>query len=203
MSRDRTGFAPVAFPQIRKATDSEQWEAARRRGHSLGYAEGMQQAAVEALAAEAEAAARRAEQSRIQAEAASRALDALAVAQGALNAQAASLAHAAEDRIIALATELAESIIGAELSDRVQAAINAAARAAREAVSRTDAVVTLNPGDLATLDGMGELPENVVFESAVDILPGDSAVKLPDGEVDLRVSSAIERVRATVAKELA
>jgi len=198
MSRD--GFAAVAFPQVGKATTVDEYEAVRRRAHATGYAEGMRKAAEEARAAEDAAVQRRAEQSRIYADAVSRALDGMHTSKDTLDEKARSLAHVAEDRVIALAVELAEAILGAELSDPVQAALNAASRAAREAVSLTDAVVTLNPGDLATLDGLGELPGNVTFESDPTIAPGDSAVRLPDGEVDLRVTTAIARVKDLIGK---
>lgn len=204
MSRETTRFTPLTLPRLGKGEgESAQYEAARRRGHSTGYAEGMRLAAQEARAAEDAAQQRRAEQSRIQAEATSRALDALAMAKDTFDARARELTHLTEDRVTALAVELAEAILGAELSDPVQAALNAASRAAREAVSRADAVVILNPGDLATLDSLGELPEQVTFESDPTIAPGDSAVRLPDGEVDLRVSTAVARVRETLARELA
>lgn len=201
MSPEPTTFAPLTFRQYGNAGDDARREEARRRGYTAGYADGRQKADAEAREAAASADALRAAQAQAHAEAVSRALAALTTAQESYATSAASLAGVTEDKVIALAVELAEAIIGAELSDTVQAALNAAARSSRVAVSHPSAVVALNPGDLSVLDGLGELPETVTFESSVEIAPGDSAVHLPDGEVDLRVSTAIARVRDTISRE--
>ncbi|MBD7957437.1 hypothetical protein H9651_07280 [Microbacterium sp. Sa4CUA7] len=192
-------FTRIEIPRLSGPADDAERERASRRGHAMGYAEGMRLAREEAER-EAE---RVAQQRRIAAAdavaATTAALDVLDRAVTALAERTGALAQIAEERVLALAVELAETILERDLADPVRAALTAHARAER-AVDSTDAVIVLSEPDLATLDGLGERPGAIPFESSSELTPGDAVVRVPDGEVDLRVDAALRRARAALAE---
>ena len=198
MSLD-VAFAPAAFPRFGVGTGSDQWEKARIRGHATGYAEGMRAAGEEAARTAAQVEEQRAEQDRALAATVAVALGAVSQAKDAFEERAEALAQLSEARVVELAVDLVETILGAELSDPVRAALTAASRAAAVAQDEEGAVVVLNPGDLTLLGAAGRL-DGIAYEAADDIAPGDAAVRLPDGEVDLRVTTALQRVRDEVGQ---
>jgi len=192
-------FTRIEIPRLSGPAEHAERERAARRGHAMGYAEGMRLAREEAER-EAE---RAAQQRRIAAAdavaATTAALDVLDRAVTALAERTAALAQVAEERVLALAVELAETILDRELADPVRAALTAHARAER-VVDTADAVIVLSPADLATLDGLGERPGAIRIESSGELSPGDAVVRVPDGEVDLRVDAALRRARTALAE---
>ncbi len=100
-----------------------------------------------------------------------------------------------------LAVELAETILAAEISESTRSALAALSRARASLAPDDAAVVVLSPRDLATLDRLGaERPEGARFEASAELAPGDAVVRFRDGEVDLRVATALARARATLAE---
>jgi len=205
-------FVRREIPRLAPAAHDHERARARVQGHALGYAEGLRDAAERAAADAAHAAAERRDALAADAAAAAAARDALEQAAASLRDRTAMIAGLAEEKIWTLAIDVAEAVLGRELSDPVHAARTALARAERAAESSprssaasadpgaADAVVILSAADVETLDRLGELPANIAIESSPSLSPGDAVVHLPDGDVDLRVAHALARARAALSE---
>jgi flagellar assembly protein FliH len=194
-------FVRREIPRLSAPADGRERERARRQGHALGYAEGLRIAAQEARAEAERAEAERRAAVAHDAAAASRARAAVEEAAASLRERTGRIAEVAEERIWALAVELAETILECELSDRVRAARTALTRAENAvAAAETDAVVILSDADAETLDRLGERPQGIAVEASGALASGDAVVHVPDGEVDLRVAAALARARAALAE---
>lgn len=188
-------FLPMAFPTLRDGDRAAAEARGAAQGHAAGYAAGLRQAAAEV----AERDARRdaeltAALSAAQAKS-DRAIAALTAATRALDERALPLVSEAEESIVTLAVQLAEALVGQELS-----VAEAAARLAVErvlAVAGPDSVraVRLNPGDLAALDENVRRRSRLTLVADPTIASGDAVADLDDGFLDARVSTAMGRVR--------
>lgn len=180
--------------------------AARAQGYTTGWAEGRREAAAEADLAEAgrrrDAQAR--EDRRDQEHQA--ALATLHTAAAALAAAAESVREAVEAQALTLARELTESLVGHELRTAEELGLDGAdlARRALAALAneRTGAAsVTLRVG-APGLDAssVAELAQHGV-EVSVDaaLAPGDALAETDASAIDLRVGTALARVRAVLA----
>jgi len=199
----------IAFPVIGGAAGSARSTGADVRGHAAGYAAGLR-------AAEAETAALRA---RLEAEHAARvaALQAdtarrvavLDAATGALLSQVAPVLRDAEESVVAAALELAEAVLGhavrasrpgpdatAGLEARPDAGAEATVRRALASVDASVALaVRVSPADAARVAGLDLAVPVVADPSLVD---GDAVVDLPDGLLDARIATALDRARTAL-----
>jgi flagellar assembly protein FliH len=170
------------------------------QGHAAGYAAGTRAAAAEQL------------RLREQFQAEHRAmLDAgrLAVAQavGVLEAAAAAsrqrrgaVLEEAQDVLAASAMELAEAILGYELKDGGNTARAALARAlATVSDVQTVTAVRLHPADLAALAAVdvGNVA-GVELKADPALDPGDAIAEYPQGWLDARLSTAVDRAKAAL-----
>lgn len=193
-------FTPLQIPRLTGTAEHAQRESATRRGHADGYAAGMR-----AAREDAQREAERADAERRGAADAARgalrdALSALDRAVASLAARTDAVAELAEERVMVLAVELTETILDRELADPVRSALTAAARARGVIEVGDEAVMMLGAQDVATLDRLGERPQGIRCEASSELRPGDAVVRVPDGEVDLRVEAALRRVRAVLAE---
>jgi flagellar assembly protein FliH len=194
MSTD-TVFSRMAFPALRDGSLAAAEARGVAQGHSAGYAAGLRAAAAEVAERETRrdaehTAALRAAEARTE-----RALASLAAATRALDERALPLVSEAEESIVTLAVQLAEALVGQELS-----VAEAAARLAVErvlAIAGPDSVraVRLNPGDLAALDENLRRRARLTLVADPTIASGDAVADLDDGFLDARVSTAMSRVR--------
>lgn len=191
-------FSPAAFPALRSGALEAVELRSRASGHAAGYAAGLREAAEEiaerAARQQEEAAAAIAEgELRVQ-----RAVAALRAATVALERRTVPVLAQAQDAIAATAIELAEAIVGRELSDADTAAASALHRALADVVLELVHRVRLNPDDLAALDA------EVIAAAGITLIPdpsldrGDAITEFEDGYLDARVSSALERARAAI-----
>jgi flagellar assembly protein FliH len=197
MSTD-TAFSELSYPTIFSPSAEEVNERARVRGHAAGYAAGLR-------AAEAEVArvAERvhAERESLRADAATALASALAALEAAVArvADLDSLVLAESDSALAAASiELAESIIGRELSDGPASARVALSRALSTVDPAVALDVRISPVDLAVLSAndIESSVVNLVADPGLD--RGDAIVDVPEGRVDARISSALDRARAEI-----
>lgn len=198
MSSD--AFTRLDIPRLSGPRDDDERERARMRGHAAGYAEGMRLARADA---EREAARRAGHDADVLAEHRSRAATgraALDAAIAELGARTDELTAAAVERVHALAVELAETILGHELSDEVRAAVSVATRVERAAAGAAEPVAVLSPLDVETLAGLGALPAGMRVEADAALARGDAVVRVVDGAVDLRVDAALARARAALTE---
>ncbi|MGM7775718.1 FliH/SctL family protein [Arthrobacter sp. KNU-44] len=190
----------VVFPDIQPAARSRKEDRGFTQGHAAGYAAGIQAAA--------------AQQRRLreQFHAEHRAmLDAgrLAVAQAVRVLEAAAAAsqerrgavlEEAQDVLAAGTMELAEAILGYELNDGRNTASAALARAlGAMSGSETVTCVRLHPVDLAALAAVdvGSVA-GVELKADPNLNPGDAIAEYPQGWLDARLSTAVDRARAAL-----
>jgi flagellar assembly protein FliH len=207
----------VAFPVIADPAGRERASSADVRGHAAGYTAGLRaaQAETDALRArlEAEHAAR---VTALQADTARR----IAVLDAATNAMLSTVAPVLEDAeasVASAAVDLAEAIVGnvvrasrpahdATVTDgpdgqgsreaRIASGAEATVRRALASVDRTVPVaVRLSPADAARVAGL-DLPVPVVADGT--LRDGDAVVDLPDGLLDARVATALDRARTAL-----
>ncbi|MFK4731501.1 FliH/SctL family protein [Agromyces mediolanus] len=193
-SRD-AAFGTIDFPRIGRPGEAD--AAAEERGFARGLADARRRTEAErerlltALAAEAaEREARRAAEHRA-------AIEALVIARTAIGAAALPVLAEAERQLAAGALALAETLLGAELA----ADPDGAARAAlRRALDHDDAAlvvrVRMHPAALARVAAAA--PEGVELLADASLAPGNAVAELPDGLVDARISTAIDRVRRSL-----
>jgi flagellar assembly protein FliH len=191
-------FSSITFPALVSIGAEEEIERARVHGHAAGYAAGLRAAAADA---QTNAERARLERDALRADAATALRSALAALEAATTAVASSselVLADADQALTAAAIELAESIIGRELSSDETSARVAVARALTGVDPSMVVDVRLNPIDLAVL-GASELASSVVNLIADPGLDrGDAVVDVPSGRIDARISSALERARTEI-----
>ena len=207
----------VAFPVLADPAGRERASSADVRGHAAGYTAGLRaaQAETDALRArlEAEHAARI---TALQADTARR----IAVLDAATNAMLSTVAPVladAEASVASAAVDLAEAIVGnvvrasrpahdATVADGpdgqgsreapIASGAEATVRRALASVDRTVPVaVRLSPADAARVAGL-DLPVPVVADGT--LRDGDAVVDLPDGMLDARIATALDRARTAL-----
>jgi flagellar assembly protein FliH len=211
-------FAALVFPALDghaharrggrdddRARLEERWRA---RGHAAGYTEGLRAAAVAAAeravaqAAEHEALLRTAraelEQSLLVLQNAARALDERTV----------PVLRDSEDTLLGAAIDLAEAIVGHAVADEAAAVRFALGRTRDGAMAGGSAAqphtVRLHPHDLALLQAAptdrpaGGLPTGVTLVADAGLARGDAVSEFPDGYLDARIGSALDRARAAL-----
>lgn len=203
----------VAFPVLGSATTRDLAAAADVRGHAAGYAAGLRAAQAETAALharlEAEHTARLA---ALQAETVRR-VQVLDAATNAMLSQVAPVLRDAEESLVDAALDLAEAVVGhvvrsgrrdaaAGTGDGLEARRATGAEATvRRALASVDATVAvavrLSPGDAARVADLA-LPVPVVADPALH--DGDAVVDLPDGLLDARIGSALDRARVALGR---
>lgn len=195
-------FAQMAFPQLRKA-EPETHDDGYVHGHAAGYTAGLRAAEAERQRRleelEADFTALRDQQQR----GARHLAGLLQSAAAALNAQTLPTVAAAEETLVAAAVELAEAVLGYELSDRSKAARAALDRALSGSKGLDAVAIRMNPEDVAVLadadmeSGPGHTGVELVADPSVN--PGDAVVELPHGFLDAKIGTALARVKEALA----
>jgi flagellar assembly protein FliH len=204
MSTD-TVFSELTYPSLVTAGAEEETERARVRGHAAGYAAGLRAAEADAAILAERA---RAERDALRGDAGialASALVALEAAAARVQDIAALVLADADAALAAASIELAESILGRELADDEASARVAMARAMSSVDPDAVLDVRLSPVDLAVLGGSG-IGVNGIAGSTVRLIAdptldrGDAVVDVPEGRVDARISSALERARIEIGQ---
>lgn len=202
MSSD-TGFVATAFPTVGQARERTAGiEAdARSRGHVLGYAAGLRRAEQEWAERRAALEVEAASLAASRADAHASALRASASAADAVRAIALPVLREAGEVLTASAVDLAEAIIGRELSDPLTAATAAVDRVLAGVAADLVVELRMHPADAALLaehsDRAGGLA--IVADPAVE--RGEATATLPDGFLDAGIRSALDRARRILLEE--
>ena len=192
-----SAFSPLSFPALPGQSKADERDAIR--GHAAGYAAGRKEAeaelavlrrALEAEAAEATDAAR---------ERVGTALEALARAASDFRARQAPALQSVDASIAAAAIELAEAIVGHELSTADGSARAALDRASVEAVP-AGSIVRLHPQDVAVIVAEGGAQPGLELVADYSLERGDAVVDLAHGTLDARVSGSLQRARAALTE---
>lgn len=180
------------------AAVEEARRVARSQGFSAGWADGVRAAREEAaagIAQQREAAVaderRRAAEHDTAVAALRRAADELARCAEQARAQVA-------DQAVALALAVTEATLGAAARAQLPDDVVRRALAAADAEPGTRVVVRLAPPTHAGVD-RSALPDGVVLRADAALGPADALVELDDTVVDLRVDSALRRVREVLS----
>jgi flagellar assembly protein FliH len=166
-------------------------EQARAEGLALGRAEG-------AAAAEAEAHALLAP-----------ALQALAAATAAVEAERAELADRVEHQAVELALELAGKVVAGAVEAQPERVLDVVRGALRCLVERERVQILVHPDDLAIVRASadrlrGELGgiEHVEVQEERRLTRGGAIVRTPDAEIDAALRTKLDRAREAIVAEL-
>lgn len=184
----------VQYPRLDGPSTATERERGFTQGHVAGYAAGLRLAAKEALAArdafEAEKEAFRLRSAATLAE--QEALLRTVVARAA--AAALPLLDEAEHTLAAGALQLAEAILGTELASAQTAARAALARAFPSGEQTPPLQVRMNPADVALLTGTATAT-GITLVGDPSLQRGDATASYPDGMIDARIGTALDRAR--------
>ena len=200
MSTD-TGFGRMAFPRLRDEAQAGADERARAEGHAAGYTEGLRLAAADIARRADEIDAEHADSQRREAAQLSLALSLLAAAARALNERSIPLIQQAEATLVNTSLELAQAILGAELSHTEPSARRALKRALQkpEHIDRNEIhTIRMHPEDLVVLGAQTRALESIRFVGDSRLQRGDAITEFSDGFLDARIGSAFDRAKAAL-----
>ena len=176
-------------------------EAARTAGYAEGWAQGQRAAAVQALAAQQRAeAAEHAHDSR-RAAALAQSVNALGRAITGLETQLMPTLAELQELVLAHAFELAEAIIGRQLSEPDGRGADALRRAMAAATEQGDVTVRLHPDDYRHLVGTATDADYnyqgrpVFLRPDPGLRPGDAVAETGSTTVDASIAAAVQRAR--------
>jgi flagellar assembly protein FliH len=193
-----TTFAELTYPSLISVGSEDEAERARVRGHAAGYAAGRREAEAEMARVADRAAAERDALRSGAATALASALAALEAATARVSELAGLVLADSDTALAAAAIELAESILGRELADGENSSRVALARAFATIEPDTVLDVRVSPIDLAVLSASGIESSAVRLIGDPGLAQGDAVVHVPDGRIDARISSALDRARAEI-----
>ncbi|KQO98234.1 FliH/SctL family protein [Leifsonia sp. Leaf264] len=191
-------FTAVAFPDLTVSdTDAAEASAAQTRGFAVGYAEGQRKAEQELAEQRAQLTAE-SEAIRMQSEARTAlAVQAFDRAAAAVHAVVIPVAQEAEETVLAAGLQLAEAILGAELSDGETSATSAITRVFAHPSSAAIITVRMNPVDLSVIQDDPRVAGNdVEFRADPSLARGDAVATLPVGYIDATITTAVQRAQA-------
>lgn len=187
------GFAPLNFPAIGRRTDDE----ASVRGHSAGYTAGKRRAEQELDELRATLALDATVQVERDSAELRLAIDALEHSAVLLRAHHLPALQSVDLAIAAAAFELAEAIVGHELSTGPGSA-RAAVQRATDVVAVVLTRIRLNPADIALMVPH-EFGAQLVLVEDPDIERGGAILEIEHGSIDARISTALARAKAALA----
>ena len=193
-------FRPSPVGAVLEGGPGHGVEQARAAGWAAGWAAGTRAAAD---AARTQRATHEAEHRAAEAAREAQVTAALAVLRRAADAAAARVVPVLDAAAASLdegAVLLAEAVLGAELADDEDRARAALARALSLPSDVGVHTVRLHPADLAVLAAVQvDLPTGVELVADARLHPGDAVSELPDGFVDARIRTALDRAVRAIA----
>lgn len=191
-------FRAVSLPTL-SHHDADRIETqSRTRGHAAGYAAGLRAAEKERLEQRAACEAEHAEALRAARAFVESALTALAAAVRSADARMLPVLQESEDALASAAIDLAEAVLGRELSDGDRSARAALGRALGAVPPADLTSIRMNPADLAMIDPELRAHAGVPLLPDATLQPGDALAVLPDGYVDARIGTALSRAKAAL-----
>jgi flagellar assembly protein FliH len=198
-------FAPLAAPvEVRPAVAAVAETPEQRAADLLARAEAEAEALREAARVEGF------EAGRAEALAAlAPASEALQQATGAVTAEAGERADRLEARAVELAIQLAEKVLGGALAVQPERVVEAVRGALRGIVERERITILVNPDDLdivrdSIADVLGSLGgvEHCEVQAERRVGRGGAVVRTPDGDVDARLETKLQRAREVIESAL-
>lgn len=187
----------VVFPDILPATRSLKEDRGYTQGHAAGYAAGIQAAALEQQRLREKLQSEHRAMLDAGRQAVAHAVRALEASAAASRQHRGVALEEAQDVLAASAIELAEAILGYEL-DKGQDTARAALARALGTVSGAETVtsVRLHPADLAAVAAVDVVDvAGVELKADPSLKPGDAIAEYPQGWLDARLSTALDRAK--------
>jgi flagellar assembly protein FliH len=188
-------FTPLSFTPLHSPGTDSGTRQGYTRGHSAGYTAGLRAADAEAKSRLAQLEAEHAALlAHLQART-DHTLAALATAVTAVQQSTLPVLEDSQDVLLQAALELAEAVIGRELTDSAAAARAAVNRVLAQAGTAGPLTVRMNPADLAVLGEAGGLPDALRFQADPTLAQGDAVADFEHGFLDARIGTALQRAR--------
>ncbi|MET0934330.1 MAG: FliH/SctL family protein [Mycetocola sp.] len=196
MSTD--AFSTLSVPRLSHPGSDRMLAQSMARGHSAGYAAGLRAAQESAEEQRAAHQAEHDETVRLGRAAVERAVEALAIAARAADARILPIVQESQDAIAAAAIDLAEAILGHELAHGERSARSALDRALGAVPASALTSIRMNPQDLACLEPGAAANAGVELVADPSLQRGDAIADLPDGYLDARIGTALERAKSAL-----
>jgi flagellar assembly protein FliH len=193
---DLRRMAPMDSAPVERAKES-----ARTAGYAEGWAQGQRAAALAAQAAEEKIAAQEQAAEAQRQAALAQSVAAVGRAAAKLEGQLMPTLQELQDLILVHALELAEAIVGRELSDPQGRGTDAVRRAIAAAPEQGDIVVHLHPDDYRNIMGSATDADYnyegrpVHLRPDPGLRPGDAVAETGSTTVDASIAAAFERAR--------
>ena len=200
MSTD-TGFGRMVFPRLRDEEQDRAAEQSRAAGHAAGYTEGLRLAAADIAGRADEINAEHNENERYRQAQIDHAVRLLAAAARALDERSIPFIQQAESTLVNTSLELAEAILGSELSRTEPSARRALERALhqRDQLDHSEIhTIRMHPDDLVVLGAQTRALESIRFVADSRLQRGDAIAEFDDGYLDARIGTAFERAKAAL-----
>ncbi|TFD84895.1 FliH/SctL family protein [Cryobacterium serini] len=198
-----TGFGRMAFPRLYGEEQERAAEQSRVEGHAAGYTEGLRLAAEDVARRADEINAEHAENERYGEAQIDHAVRLLAAAARALDERSIPLIQQAESTLVNTSLELAEAILGCELSHTEPSARRALERALHQPdqLDRSEVhSIRMHPEDLVVLNAQTRALESIRFVADSRLKRGDAITEFSDGFLDARISTALARAKGALAE---
>lgn len=189
--RKPVGDATVPAEVVERVTAD-----ARAAGYAEGWAQGQRDARAAAGTEQARVRAAQHAYEQERGTTVARALGALATAATSLESRTVPVVDELTDQVLRAAVELAETLLGRELSDAPERGLDALRRVMSAAPESGTVTVRLHPDDLAALGEVPAFPgREVRLVPDPSLRPGDALADQGTTTVDARLSEAVRRVR--------
>jgi flagellar assembly protein FliH len=176
-------------------------ESARTAGYAEGWAQGQRAAALAAHVAQEEQAAQEHEFEARREAALAQSVSAIGRAAAKLEGQLMPTLQELQELIVVHAIELAEAIVGRELSDPQGRGTDAVRRAIAAAPEQGDIIVRLHPDDYRNIMGSATDADYnyegrpVHLRPDPGLRPGDAVAETGSTTVDASIAAAFQRAR--------
>ncbi len=187
-------LVPFSFPLLGPGSGKAAQDMAAARGHAAGYADGLALARLELAEQQTRMDLDRAAERRHAEQRLAGRVSVLDAATRALERQSAPSLAEARTRILDVALEIAEALLGQALQDGPSSARAAVARALGAADGEEVRAVRLHPADLAEIPST-DVPAGLTLVADGSLQRGDAVAECPNGHLDARLGTALTRVR--------
>jgi flagellar assembly protein FliH len=169
--------------------------AARAQGYAVGWAEGRQEALARAEETTAAAAAQAAERERQRDEEHRRGVDALLQAAAELRRATSDVCERVAAQATELAYEVTRELLGHELSMESDPGAGVVRRVLAVLPAAHVATVRLHPAIVESAAARSLAEQGVTVRADPALAPDDAVVEAEDAAIDLRIESALDRLR--------
>lgn len=195
------GHSALKYPALMTPAKASETSAAYTHGRTAGYTAGLRAATAEAAERRAEMEAEHAALLRQCIARTERGLAALVAAVKALDAVTVPVVTQAQDVLVHSTLDLAEAVIGHELTQGDLSARAALARVMAHPILPGVHTVRMNPTDLAMLKDADLDSVGLTIVPDESLASGDATADFEDGHLDARIQTALGRAKDALLGE--